>query len=312
MDDSQLDSCLVRLAQKRVCQSNPTVFNLSRLLYDRRSFSYFLLGYAYFRWLDDCIDAPGASSEAIQAVIARQRDLLNSLYQGKKSSMSVREDYEEMLVQILRYDCSHNYLLRTFVMDMFAALEFDARRRYHACSQGELDAYSLALGRSYTNVLQVFVDPKNPTSLNSLAHQAGFAAHQVHMLRDLYIDLALGYCNVSREDLDKFHWKVEDLPETDIHPWVVKTASKAFHAFQQGLQEIACISNPRCRLLGYATSAHYMLILKKLQSNGYHLTSLSPASKVAEGRGLAWALRATFNPRVISKFLYAPKQFSTT
>jgi hypothetical protein len=42
--NDHLDGRLVQLAQTMVCQSNPTVFNLSRSLYDRHSFPYFFTG----------------------------------------------------------------------------------------------------------------------------------------------------------------------------------------------------------------------------------------------------------------------------
>ena len=294
MGDDQLDSGLVRLARSMVCQSNPTVFNLSRLLCDRRSFPYFLLGYAYFRWLDDRIDAPGALGEDIRAIAANQKALLIALYNGRDTNAAPRIAAEEMLAQMVRYDCMNGCRLRSFVMDMFGALEFDASRRYQVRSQRKLDAYSHALGRSYTDVLQAFAGMGGVGGTDSLAGVAGYAAHQVHILRDLYVDLSLGYCNISSEDLTRYQWTVQSLPHDDLRPWVDATARKAQAAFKRGLQGIALIRSPRCRLLGYATSAHYMIVLERLALNGYDVASMLPISKAAEGRSFAWSLRATF------------------
>jgi len=310
MHHHSVDPSLVASACAMTRQSNPMVYRLARLLYNRRSFPYFLFGYAYFRWLDDMIDAPGAPSEAIQAVAASQKALFTALYEGLDLGTAPRNRPEEMLVQMVRFDRANGCRLRPFIADMFSALEFDAKRRYQTRSQCDLDIYSHALGRSYTNVLKVFTSPGSFSETNPLSHEAGFAAHQVHILRDLYVDLSLGYCNVSREDLATFRWKVEDLSRVDILPWVHATACKARAAFRRGLQGIAHIPNPRCRLLGYATSAHYMLVLDRLQLNGYNLATLPPVSAAAEGRSLVWALRATFCPQAVSDYFGASERYS--
>jgi phytoene/squalene synthetase len=210
------------LAQTITKNESHTTYRLAQLLFNRGALPIFCLGYAYFRWLDDLIDAPSASSRTIESALKKQKELIAFLYQGQPPpELCHLNPYELMLHNLIEHDKTKGGDLRDYLMDMFSALEFDTQRRYQLSSQDSLDKYSWSLGRAYTNALWVFTSHQS-VQINPLCYSAGYAAHQVHILRDFYIDLSLGYYNISFEELAAFGWSFNQLERTDIRPWVGK------------------------------------------------------------------------------------------
>lgn len=291
---------LVSVACEVTRTCNPTAYRLARLFFNRSMLPVYCLGYAYFRWLDDLVDAPNALNNLVRTMLDRQRDIISAMYEYETQSIYLALNiYEQMLVELISYDRTNGQSLQTYITDMLGLLEFDAKRRYQLCKQKDLDDYSRSLGRAYTKVLQICTARGNFLANNHEDNLAGYAAHQAHILRDFYIDVPLGYFNISQEYMKSLGYTLEqlssmELDQLDLRPWVRDTVSTGTRAFIQGLKAIKQIRNWRCRLLGYVTSAQYIYVLEKIKQNDYCLQRDYTASSIEKRRMLAWALKMSF------------------
>jgi len=291
----QNPAILMATAEQITQKESATLYYLAKLLFNWGTLPIFCLVYAYFRWLDDVLDAPHQSNLTMREIISRQTELLANLYQSR--DVSLQNQAEEMLQLAIEYDVAHKNYLQNYIMEMFHALEFDAHRRYQSCSHSLLNEYSKNLGQSYTRVLQAFTHAPNTQFLaTDNVYQAGIAAHQAHILRDFYNDIALGYYNISAEDMAKWGWSVNDLAEVDLHEWVQEIVTTAYSSFLTGLQGFSQVKNKRFRFLGYAMSIQYIFILETIQCDDYQLRRCYQPSNRDKGRMLLWALKATFLP----------------
>ena len=82
-----------------------------RLLADRDLLDDAYRAYAYFRWVDDCLDLPSGSSAERLAFIGRQKSLLESCYR-QAFPLDVNAN-EQMLVDLVHHDVESQPLIRT-------------------------------------------------------------------------------------------------------------------------------------------------------------------------------------------------------
>lgn len=275
---------------------SPTVYSLGKFLFNREALPLFCLCYAYFRWLDDTIDSPNAVNKENQILIAKQKNIFSHSYEnGLDFKFKNLNIYEQMLVFLITQDKANGSYLRDCIFDMLLGLEFDAQRRFKTSSHQALEKYSQRLGRSYTNVLQIFTMPTQNTYQTNQGVLAGYASHQVHILRDFYEDISLGYYNVSKRDLTEFGWSPNQLAHVNIRPWVYKNVQKACATFDQGLSELKNCANLRFKLLSYALSSRYIYILGKIIQNDFILLNSYAPSKTEKLFMVYWSLKSTFD-----------------
>jgi phytoene/squalene synthetase len=251
--------------------------------------------------LDDRVDAPDASREQLASLITRQRSILERLYNHQYLNSSTLSQFEWMLVSLITYDLDNRRRLQEFVRQMFAALEFDAQRRYRLSPRKSLETYSENLGKAYTNGLMIFAGSAASEYTNNLVYQAGVAAHYIHILRDFWVDLSLGYFNISQEEIVEFGWSIDSLRTVDLSPWVRRVIDKARESFEVGLVEIGRLRTMRYRFLGYAKSIQYILVMRQITLNGFELRDLQPLSKTDKFYMLCWALIAALRPGFATK-----------
>jgi phytoene/squalene synthetase len=189
--------------------------------------------YAYFRWVDDSLDAESMTGVERSAFIQRQKSLLEKCYRGE--SLSGANIQESMLVDLVRADHEKKSGLQYYLRNMMAVMTFDADRRGRLISQMELNEYTHLLASAVTEAMHYFIGHCCYSPHDETRYLAVTAAHITHMLRDTFDDVQAGYFNIPREVLDANH------------------------------------QNPRCRLAGFAYTARFEWLLDTFEKEGYIL-----------------------------------------
>ena len=81
-------------------------YYIIRFLVDRGRAANAFLAYAYFRWVDDYLDAESSSRTERSAFINRQKSLLESCYRGE-SAVDLSPQ-EQMLAELVQSDAEKN------------------------------------------------------------------------------------------------------------------------------------------------------------------------------------------------------------
>jgi phytoene/squalene synthetase len=283
-----------------------------RLLVDRDRLADAYRAYAYFRWVDDSLDAPTSSPSENLAFIGRQKSLLESCY--RQDFPPAENANEEMLVDLVRRDIatpparpfgfpkperSHNAQnsevpdqgsgLKVYLRNMMAVMDFDAHRRGRLVSQKELDTYTHHLASAVTEAMHYFIGHCCPSPHDETRYLAVTAAHITHMLRDTYGDVQQGYYNIPRELLEATHIQPDDLQSPVYRLWVRSRVQLARGYFDLGKRYLARVSNLRCRLAGYAYTARFAWLLDIIEHEDYCLRpDYSERKSFRAGLGMSW------------------------
>ena len=167
-----------------------------RFLVDRARVDDAYRAYAYFRWVDDILDADSGSALERLAFLERQKSLLEKCIQGVgQRDTNVQE---KMLVELVEHDPEKNSGLRAYLRNMMLVLDFDARRRGRLISQAELKQYTRWLATAVTEVMHYFVGNGAFAPHDETRYLAVSAAHITHLLRDTFEDAQAGYYNIPR------------------------------------------------------------------------------------------------------------------
>src|SRR5215216_4513442 len=98
-------------------------FYTIRYLVDRERVADAYRAYAYFRWVDDTLDAGPNSCPERTAFLKRQRSLLDQCYRGlPTSNVGVQES---MLIDLVQQDRDRNSGLHSYLYNMMQVMEFD-------------------------------------------------------------------------------------------------------------------------------------------------------------------------------------------
>ena len=216
-----------------------------RFLADRGRVTDAYRAYAYFRWVDDVLDAETASRYERSAFIRRQKSLLESCYQGEWPRGVSPE--EKMLVELVRSDTEKVSGLRSYLHNMMAVMAFDAERRGRLISQAELDGYTRCLASAVTEAMHYFIGHGCFSPHDGTRHLAVSAAHITHMLRDTYDDLQAGYYNIPREVLEAHHIGPQDVHCDAYRAWVRSRVQLAREYFEAGRDYFRRVRNSRHR-----------------------------------------------------------------
>jgi phytoene/squalene synthetase len=281
--------------------SNQTFYTI-RFLVDRGRVADAYNAYAYFRWVDDTLDADPAlpqehrddvsgvaprrhevEAQARIAFLHRQKSLLEKCY-GHEPLHTTAE--EEMLIDLVRHDHEKNSGLHSYLHNMMKVMEFDAKRRGRLISQSELTEYTRWLATAVTEAMHYFIGHNCHAPRDETRYLAVTGAHIVHMLRDTFDDLQAGYYNIPREVLEATGIQPQEVHSSPYRDWVQGRVNAARQCFERGRSYLERVQNPRCRLAGLAYMARFEWLLDAIEQEGYVLRPRYP-----ERKSLATGLR---------------------
>ena len=225
--------------------------------------------YAYFRWVDDTLDAGPISPSERQAFLERQKSLLETCYRGELPNGTNHE--EAMLVELIRQDGEKDSGLQIYLRNMMKVMDFDARRRGRLISQFELNEYTRWLASAVTEAMHYFIGNGSYSPRDETRYLAVTAAHITHMLRDTFDDLQTGYNNIPREALAADHMHPKYMYSKACREWVRTRVRLARSYFVAGRDYLSRVENPRCRMAGYAYTARFEWLLDTFEQEDYFL-----------------------------------------
>lgn len=255
-------------------RSSTQTYYTIRFLVDRELVSDAYRAYAYFRWVDDCLDSETGTRADKWAFLQRQQSLLDACYQRNASSSLCRE--EQLLVDLVRHDTGEHSGLHAYLHNMMAVMAFDVERRGRLVFEAELNEYSRLLATAVTEALQYFIGHHCPPPCCETRYMAVMGTHIVHMLRDTVEDNAAGFYNVSQEYLSANNITPFDIDHPAYLEWVHSRVELARALFKQGRVYIHQVQNRRCRLAAFAYVSRFEWMLRALEKDAYHLRPAYP------------------------------------
>jgi phytoene/squalene synthetase len=262
-----------------------------RLLADRDRAADAYRAYAYFRWLDDCIDDETCPAAERDAFLRRQQYLLEAGYRavvtgGPPPGALCAE--EQMLLDLIAHDEADSGL-QVYLRNMMAVMAFDAGRRGRTVAAVELAEYTRALATAVTEALLYFIGRERTAPDDETRYRAVEGAHVIHMLRDAVEDAAVGYYNIPIEFLEARGLAAENLDDATYREWARERVALARRYFREGRAFIAGVKSRRCRLAGYAYVARFEYMAGLIERDGYRLRAAYPERKSASaGLWLVW------------------------
>ena len=273
-----------------------------RFLVDRARVEDAYRAYAYFRWVDDVLDAPSVSGSVLsdvdasgrKAFLERQKSLLEKCIQGEVPADIKTQ--EKILVELVHSNHEKNSGLHSYLRNMMLVMDFDTRRRGKLISQSELSEYTHWLAVSVTEALHYFIGHDEFTPNDESRYLAVSAAHIMHMLRDTYDDVQAGYFNIPREVLEVNHIGPQDVHSQAYRLWVKSRVELARQYFEAGRSYFARVQNARCRLACFAYIARFDWLMDTLEREGYQLgRQYDERKRLRKGVRMGWfALSSTF------------------
>jgi phytoene/squalene synthetase len=100
---------------------------------------------------------------------------------------------------------------------------------------------------------------------------AASAAHIMHMLRDTYDDVRLGYYNIPREVLEANGIGPLDVDNDAYRAWVKRRVQLSRAYFDAGRAYLARVPNVRYRLAGLAYIARFEWLSEALEAENFRL-----------------------------------------
>lgn len=242
-----------------------------RFLVDQERVADAYRAYAYFRWVDDVLDAESTSPPERKAFVQYQQSLLGSCCRGEWPRDANVE--EQMLIELIRGNTEENSGLRSYLHNMMAVMAFDAERRGRLISQAELNEYTRCLASAVTEAMHYFIGHNSSSPNDETRYLAVTAAHITHMLRDTFDDSKAGYFNIPREYLEANHIAPQDVHSDAYRTWVENRVKLARAYFKAGRQYLDRVESLRCRLAGFAYTARFEWLLNTIENEGYCLRS---------------------------------------
>jgi phytoene/squalene synthetase len=266
-----------------------------RFLVDRARIGDAYRAYAYFRWVDDNLDAPSGSGPVLseveaserRAFLERQKSLLEKCIRGEAPRDTNIQ--EKMLVELVQSDRGKNSGLRAYLRNMMLVMDFDVRRRGRLISQVELNEYTRWLAIAVTEAMHYFIGQGAFAHDDETRYLAVSAAHITHMLRDTYDDVRAGYYNIPREVLEANHIGPQDVHSEAYRAWVQSRVQLAREYFEAGRSYLARVHSLRCRLAGFLYTARFEWLLDTIEREGYRLRpQYDERKRVGTGLRMSW------------------------
>jgi phytoene/squalene synthetase len=279
----------INLAASITKAASKQSYYIIRFLVDRDRVLEAYRAYAYFRWVDDCLDLEFGNRLERITFVNRQSSLMDRCYRGDWPSDTTSE--ENILANLIQSDSLENSGLQSYIRNMMAVMVFDARRRGSLISQEELTAYTYWLSTAVTDALHYFIGHGCFSPQIENRHLAAAGAHITHMLRDTFEDLESGYFNVPREFLEYHGINPWDVSSKPYRAWVKKRVNLARTYFNIGREYLSKVESLRCRIAGYTYIDRFEPVLDAIEREAYHLRSEYPQCK-SLGAGLKMCLSA--------------------
>jgi phytoene/squalene synthetase len=263
-----------QLAQSITYHGSKQTYFTARILVDKDLTGDFFRSYAYFRWMDDIIDIHSQTDEERILFIERQKNIINGLFNNVHFDDLTIE--EEMLVDLIQNNPSAGSGLESFIRNMFAIIEFDARRKGRLITRDELIWYTTKLGRSVTDGILYFVGNGQPEPTIDHKYLAGTAAHIAHLLRDMLRDMADGFINIPREYLEEHGISHENIDSVPFKSWVQARVRESRDYFHDGKKYLEELGELRRKIVGYWYCARFEGVLDAIERDGYILRDEYP------------------------------------
>ncbi len=286
--DPSLASGITKAASKQ------TYYTI-RFLVDRPRREDAYRAYAYFRWLDDVLDAEGDSTSTSPAVgrfergclLERQKRLLDRCLRGEVPADI--DPHEAMLVELVRHADPTGGGLAAYLRHMMLVMDFDVRRRGRLVSQGELDDYTSWLAIAVTEAMHHFIGHGAAAPHDDTRYLAVSGAHILHMLRDTFEDTSAGYFNVPRELLEAHSIGPEDIQSDAYRGWVETRVQHARACLDAGRAYFARVQSARHRLAGLAYMARFEWLTETIERDGFRLRpQYRERTSLATGLRMGW------------------------
>jgi phytoene/squalene synthetase len=274
------DALAARITKAASKQTYYTV----RYLVDRDRVPSAYRTYAYFRWVDDCLDECLTTPAERLAFVTRQQVVMEQCYAREQPPDLSAE--EKMLAELVQSDQEPDSGLHAYLKHMMAVMRFDAERRGQVVSHQMLHDYTNNLAVAVTEALHYFIGHGQYAPQDETRYDAVTGAHITHMLRDTREDIAAGYFNIPREFLEAHHIDAWDVHRDAYRLWVEQRVQQARACFEAGKRYLTRVENRRCRLAGYAYMARFQIVLDTIIRKGYQLRPAYP-----ERRSLGGGLR---------------------
>ncbi len=272
-DARDVDRLAIQITRAASTQTYETI----RFLVDRDRVSNAYRAYAYFRWVDDFLDARTARVSECLDFLERQQMLVNRAYRGETLySLSAEE---EMLARLIACDTEENSGLHAYIHNLMAVMAFDANRRGRMISQGELTEYTCHLATGVTEALHYFIGHNDTTPQTAERYLAVMGAHITHMLRDTFEDADAGYFNIPCEFLNTYRLDPCDFSSAGYREWVESRVALARRYFETGKHYLAQLKSHRCRFAGYAYITCFERVLDTIERDNYRLRATYPSTK---------------------------------
>lgn len=284
-------SMIPSLASATTRAASKQTYYTIRFLVDRPLVEDAYRAYAYFRWVDDVVDAvasTGACGDTERLVRARfldrQKYLLDACLRGEEQPIA--DPHEALLVELVRHADRIDPRLDAYLRHMMLVMEFDGGRRGRLVSQQQLDEYTRWLAVAVTEAMSYFIGSGADSPHDETRYSAVSGAHIVHMLRDTYADVQAGYFNVPREVLEASSIGPADVRCDAYRAWVSDRVRLARAYLNVGKDYFARVQSRRHRLAGIAYIARFEWLIETLEREDFRLRP-----EYAERRSLAIGLR---------------------
>ena len=196
---------------------------------------------------------------------------------------------EHMLSDLVRNDSGKNPGLKSYLWNMMAVMEFDAKRRGRVISQPELSEYSRLLATAVTDAMYYFLGHDDPAPRHKSRYLSVTAAHITHMLRDAMEDIESGYFNIPCEYLQARGISPHVVNSQAYRDWVCGRVQLARGYFRLARECTSQVKNWRCRLAGFAYTARFEWMLNVIERDNYCLRAEYPERKsLVAGLWMLW------------------------
>lgn len=242
---TDVSTALVREAFRTAGERN---YLLSKLFYSAifgRRWEAALVGWAYIKCLDNAVDEEPVAEVAL-AVVARQRELLARVYDGRDvdPQLIVPESYGRAF---FAYDAAHGARCRPLIETIIDTMEFDVRRRHSLVSAERLDTYMVELGAAIIRYTTSFLAADYPLS-DAFVDSTSRAYLYADSLIDVEHDLRFGVINIPAEDVAAWQLDVT-AANPRVREWVAQRAPAVFDYFAEARAAAARLPGLRVKLL---------------------------------------------------------------
>lgn len=283
-------------ANTTLAASKQTYYTI-RFLADRCLVDDAYRAYAYFRWVDDCLDQEAKPRAERLAFLRRQQTLIASIEAGTQLPGDL-SSAELLVVELLHKERDQNSGLHAYIRNMMAVMAFDAGRRGRLISQTELNDYTHWLAVAVTEAMHYFIGHDCPATCSEKRYLAVSGAHITHMLRDTFEDNILGYYNIPSEVVGAGDTLPLNVGDQAYIAWVKERVMAARANFKAGKAYLQGVRSFRLQVAAYAYMHRFETVLDRIEGDQY---KLRPQYRDPPGQSITmigWAAWMTLKSRL--------------